>query len=35
MGGSVTALDTPGGGLTMRVTLPVAETASSTMAADQ
>jgi len=35
MGGSVTALDTPGGGLTMRVTLPVAETASSTMTADQ
>src|SRR5262245_21226901 len=35
MGGSVTALDTPGGGLTMRVTLPVAEPASSTMAADQ
>jgi two-component system sensor histidine kinase KdpD len=35
MGGSVTALDTPGGGLTMRVTLPVAEPASSPMAADQ
>jgi len=35
MGGSVTALDTPGGGLTMRVKLPVAEPASSTMAADQ
>jgi two-component system, OmpR family, sensor histidine kinase KdpD len=35
MGGSVTALDTPGGGLTMRVTLPVAASASSTMAADQ
>jgi two-component system sensor histidine kinase KdpD len=32
MGGSVTALDTPGGGLTMRVTLPVAAAASSTMA---
>lgn len=32
MGGSVTALDTPGGGLTMRVTLPVAAPASSTMA---
>jgi two-component system sensor histidine kinase KdpD len=35
MGGSVSALDTPGGGLTMRVSLPVAEPASSTMAADQ
>jgi two-component system sensor histidine kinase KdpD len=35
MGGSVTALDTPGGGLTMRVSLPVAEQASSTMAAEQ
>jgi two-component system, OmpR family, sensor histidine kinase KdpD len=35
MGGSVTALDTPGGGLTMRVTLPVAASANSTMAADQ
>ena len=35
MGGSVTALDTPGGGLTMRVTLPVAAQASSTMTADQ
>jgi signal transduction histidine kinase len=35
MGGSVTALDTEGGGLTMRVTLPVAAPASSTMAADQ
>ena len=35
MGGSVTALDTPGGGLTMRVTLPVAAPASSAMAADQ
>ncbi len=34
MGGSVTALDTPGGGLTMRVTLPVAAPASSAMAAD-
>ena len=32
MGGSVTALDTPGGGLTMRVTLPVAAPASPTMA---
>ena len=35
MGGSVTALDTPGGGLTMRVTLPVAAQASSTMTAGQ
>jgi len=35
MGGSVMALDTPGGGLTMRVRLPVAAPASSTMAADQ
>jgi two-component system, OmpR family, sensor histidine kinase KdpD len=34
MGGSVMALDTPGGGLTMRVQLPVAAPASSTMAAD-
>src|SRR6266702_1356894 len=30
MGGTVTPLDTPGGGLTMRVTLPVATPASST-----
>src|SRR5262249_61406295 len=35
MGGSVTPLDTPGGGLTMRVTLPVAATASPAMAAEQ
>jgi two-component system, OmpR family, sensor histidine kinase KdpD len=36
MGGSVTAADTPGGGLTMRVTLPVATApASSPAAADQ
>ncbi|HEX5190794.1 MAG TPA: ATP-binding protein, partial [Streptosporangiaceae bacterium] len=35
MGGSVTPLDTPGGGLTMRVTLPVAAPASEPMAADQ
>ncbi|HEX9066048.1 MAG TPA: DUF4118 domain-containing protein [Streptosporangiaceae bacterium] len=37
MGGSVTALDTPGGGLTMRVRLPVAAAAagaSTTLAAD-
>jgi signal transduction histidine kinase len=26
MGGSITAVDTPGGGLTIRVTLPVAST---------
>jgi two-component system, OmpR family, sensor histidine kinase KdpD len=30
MGGSVTAADTPGGGLTMRVTLPAAEQPAST-----
>jgi two-component system sensor histidine kinase KdpD len=36
MGGSVTAVDTPGGGLTIRVGLPVAVTsATSTTAADQ
>jgi two-component system, OmpR family, sensor histidine kinase KdpD len=36
MGGSVTATDTPGGGLTMRVTLPVATApAGSPAAADQ
>jgi two-component system, OmpR family, sensor histidine kinase KdpD len=35
MGGSVTPLDTPGGGLTMRVTLPVAAPTSPAMAADQ
>jgi len=35
MGGTVTPLDTPGGGLTMRVRLPAAEAATSTMAADQ
>jgi two-component system sensor histidine kinase KdpD len=34
MGGSVTAHDTPGGGLTMRVTLPVAAPATSPAAAD-
>ena len=35
MGGSVTAVDTPGGGLTIRVGLPVAvRSASSTTAAD-
>jgi two-component system sensor histidine kinase KdpD len=34
MGGSVTPLDTPGGGLTMRVTLPVATTASPAMATE-
>ncbi len=36
MGGSIVAVDTPGGGLTMRVTLPVATIpASSLLAADQ
>jgi len=35
MGGSVTPLDTTGGGLTMRVTLPVAAPASPAMAAEQ
>ncbi|MGN6794635.1 MAG: sensor histidine kinase [Streptosporangiaceae bacterium] len=35
MGGTVTPVDTPGGGLTMRVTLPVAAPASTRMAADQ
>ena len=35
MGGTVTPLDTPGGGLTMRVTLPVAAPANEPMAADQ
>jgi two-component system, OmpR family, sensor histidine kinase KdpD len=34
MGGSVAPLDTPGGGLTMRVTLPVATTASPAMATE-
>jgi two-component system, OmpR family, sensor histidine kinase KdpD len=34
MGGTVTPLDTPGGGLTMRVTLPVAAQASTPMVAD-
>jgi two-component system sensor histidine kinase KdpD len=35
MGGSVTAADTPGGGLTLRVRLPVAVTsATSTTAAE-
>ncbi len=33
MGGSVAALDTPGGGLTMRVTLPTAATSASSPAA--
>ena len=32
MGASVTALDTPGGGLTMRVTLPVVAPADSAVA---
>jgi two-component system sensor histidine kinase KdpD len=32
MGAAVTALDTPGGGLTMRVTLPVAAPADSAVA---
>ncbi len=35
MGGTLTPLDTPGGGLTMRVALPVAAAATRTMAADQ
>jgi two-component system sensor histidine kinase KdpD len=35
MGGTVTPIDTPGGGLTMRVALPVAAPASTRMAADQ
>jgi two-component system sensor histidine kinase KdpD len=35
MGGTVTPLDTPGGGLTMRITLPVAARASSPIVADQ
>jgi two-component system, OmpR family, sensor histidine kinase KdpD len=35
MGGTVIPIDTPGGGLTMRVTLPVAAPASTRMAADQ
>src|SRR5215471_12901660 len=35
MGGSVTPINTPGGGLTMRVTLPVAAPASPAMAAEQ
>jgi len=35
MGGTVTPLDTAGGGLTMRVTLPVATPAKTPMAADQ
>ena len=30
MGGTVTPIDTPGGGLTMRVALPVAAPASTT-----
>jgi two-component system sensor histidine kinase KdpD len=34
MGGSVTALDTPGGGLTMRVTLPAAAAPATSRAAD-
>ena len=32
MGGSVTAVDTPGGGLTMRVVLPVAATPAASPA---
>src|SRR5260221_14054406 len=32
MGGSVTGLDTPGGGRALRVTVPVAETAGSARA---
>jgi two-component system sensor histidine kinase KdpD len=36
MGGSVVAVDTPGGGLTVQVTLPVAATpAASAAAAEQ
>jgi two-component system sensor histidine kinase KdpD len=35
MGGTVTPIDTPGGGLTMRVTLPVAAPAGTRMVADQ
>ncbi len=35
MGGTLTPLDTPGGGLTMRVALPVAAAAATTIAADQ
>jgi len=35
MGGDITPVDTPGGGLTMRVRLPVAAPASTRMAADQ
>ena len=35
MGGSVSPLDTSGGGLTMRVTLPVATKASPAMAVEQ
>jgi two-component system sensor histidine kinase KdpD len=34
MGGAITALDTPGGGLTMQVTLPVAAVASLPMTAE-
>jgi two-component system, OmpR family, sensor histidine kinase KdpD len=34
MGGSVTPADTPGGGLTIRVTLPTAEPAPDAIAAD-
>jgi len=35
MGGAIEAVDTPGGGLTMRVTLPVAVQADSVLAAEQ
>ena len=35
MGGDITPVDTPGGGLTMRVRLPVAAPASTRMVADQ
>ena len=35
MGGTVTPIDTAGGGLTMRIALPVAAPASTRMAADQ
>jgi two-component system sensor histidine kinase KdpD len=31
MGGAIVAADTPGGGLTVRVTLPVATTSADTM----
>src|SRR5580658_9812554 len=35
MGGAIEAVDTPGGGLTVRVTLPVAAPATDSMLADQ